>query len=229
MIYRKAVDQKVRKSSLLHQRKNYQANMIIGVMQLYLHNAELTVRESFLESARPQGPTANSQIHRLQDLESVLGSIEGWLHAFLDIPLAEWVGISVETFTQFLHCLVVLFKLTILEEPGWDLEDLRRRADLFKILDRACEAIDSVPAVVGMVDAEGPCSGIFFKTTYLLRAIRTIFQAAMPAEMGHGFAELVDVSGSDGPSPQYSTDYSIPDSFLLGLSEEPWLSDIFDF
>lgn len=143
------------------------------------------------------------------------------------MPLIDWVGISVDVFAQFTHCLVALFKLTTLDEPGWNLEDVRKRVDVFEILDRACETIDYVPVVLGMVDAEGPRSGLFFKTTYLLRAIKALFLAEMPPDKVPDSLRLSN-GAADGVA-DFMGGPPITDDFLASLAGEPWLSDIFDF
>jgi hypothetical protein len=144
------------------------------------------------------------------------------------MPTIDWVGINVDIFAQFTHCLVVLFKLTTLIETGWDLGEVRRRADVFHIIDHSCETIDRVPATLGIVDADGPRRGLFFKTTYLLRAIKTLFLAEMPPDLRQNDLQSPDNGGSS-TTTDFVGEVSFPDDFLLTLSDEPWLSDILDF
>jgi hypothetical protein len=140
----------------------------------------------------------------------------------------DWVGITVDSFAQFTHMLVVLFKLTILMEPGWDLEEVRRRVDLFDIIDRSCEMLQGLPSELGITDADGPRRGLFFKTTGLLMTIKNLFLAEMPSSMlpsphSHEIASDYSSAGDSGG------DFSIPDDFLFNIADEPWLSDIFDY
>ncbi|OAQ92095.1 Zn2/Cys6 DNA-binding protein [Purpureocillium lilacinum] len=194
---------------LLSQLSGIRRNLPQGIqseraVQFYLSHTEITIREAL--AARPRTESADSlmQFRRLEDLELLMGSAERWLDAFTHMPLADWVGVNVDVFAQFTHTLVVVLRLNTVSEPGWDLQESCRRADVLEILDRACDTIDRVPPAIGMVDAKGPRSGLFFKTTYLLKAIKSLFVAEMGPKDG----------------------VSILDDFLMNLENEPWLSDI---
>ncbi|KAI0123777.1 hypothetical protein BJ170DRAFT_598978 [Xylariales sp. AK1849] len=189
---------------------------------------ELTIQESLLNQPRAQTQTGLSHIRRLQDLDSVLTSVERWLTVFFEMNLNDWVGVNVDNFTQFTHCLVVLFKLTLLDERGWDLEEVKRRADVFDILDRSCEIADRVPGALGMVDADGPRRGLFFKITHIFQAIKALFLAEMARQRPTGTLQTPAGTGGSGNAAQFVGEASVPDDLFLNLSDEPWLSDIFD-
>jgi hypothetical protein len=193
-----------------------------------LQSTRLRVQDSALNGSRAQEQTSISRYRRLEDLNSILITVESWLAVFSEMTLADWVGITVDSFAQFTHLLVVLFKLTILDEPGWDLQEVRRRVYLFEIIDRSCEMLQSLPSELGMTDAEGPRRGLFFKTTGLLMTIKNLFLAEMPSNM------LTSPNSYDATSDYSSAgdsggDYSIPDDFVFNIADEPWLSDIFDY
>lgn len=195
-------------------------------MQLYFCNCELSIWESSLRKGPGSGTFADTQ--RVKDLDSVLVAIEGWLDAFSKLPLIDLIGIHVDNFTQFLHCVVVLFKLTTLEEPGWDLEEVRRRADVFKVLDSTGQELDNIARVRGMIDAEGPRSGLFFKAKHLWRAIKALLLAEMPANLVSPEVQILQKGDQENDA---SVDQEeIPtDLFRINLADEPWLSDIFSY
>jgi hypothetical protein len=155
-----------------------------------------------------------------------LAAVESWLLVFSVIPVTDWFGINVDLFTQFTHCLVVLFKLGTLDEPGWDLEAVKHRADLFGILDRSCEIVDSIPAAVGMVDADGPRKGLLFKTADLFRAIKALFLAEMPPNLVGGTYDSQSGGSNGNGATDFAGEASVTDDFILSLADEPWLSDI---
>lgn len=207
------------------------ADFSVGTSQFYLHSTETAILECFL-SRKPQqnDRTGASHFRRLQDLQSILDSVERWLALFLDMPLLYWTGVSVDTFAQFTHSLVVLLRLTTLEEPGWDREEVRGRVDVFDVLDRACEMVDRIPGELGLVDAEGPRSGLFFKTNYLFRAIKQLFlrhakEKAPEVEQSVSMAGKGVKSGLEASVIQAST---TEDEFIMDLSNEPWLADLLD-
>ncbi|KAI1213591.1 uncharacterized protein F4807DRAFT_408342 [Annulohypoxylon truncatum] len=199
--------------------------------QLYLLHAELRIRESALGRPRSPDQTGLSQFQRVQDLESVLNTIERWFVAYSEMPLCNWIGFTADIFTQFMQFLVVNFKLSILNEPGWDVQEVRRRADVFKILERACQDVERVPIELGIADAEGPRYGLFFKIPALLRDVKALFLAEMPPpaafptqETG---ADANDMDNSAGGAELM--DFSFSDEFLLGMLQDDILSPAWDF
>jgi hypothetical protein len=144
------------------------------------------------------------------------------------MPLDDWVGMNVDIFAQFTHLLVVLFKLTTLQEPDWDLEEVRMRADLFDILDRSCDMLQGLPLAVGITDADGPRRGLFFKSTDLLKTIKALFLAEMSSSM-HPILPSHDNVGEYSSADDLGGDSLISDDFMLNLANEPWLFDIFDY
>lgn len=156
----------------------------------------------------------------------MLTSAERWITLFHEMPLTLWAGINVDTFAQFTHCLVVLFRLTTLDEPGWDLNEVRKRADVLEILDRSCEIIDRVPGALGIVDAVGPRRGLFFKTNYLLRAIKALFLSGMSTSIPGDTSRSSNLGGGDNSSSDLSTASPLDDGFLMDLSDEPWFSEM---
>lgn len=169
-----------------------------------------------------------AQLDRLAELESTLGCVERWLAHQWEIPLVDWPGNTVDNFAQFTHCLVVLFKLTVIEEPGWDSEEVKTRADVLRILDDYNDKVTQVPAAIKMVNSQGPRSGLFFKTPFLLKAIKALFAKSMGAVVD----ETIEQTGNDHQHEAYNTeDVSgtlFSDEFLMGLADEPWLADVFD-
>ncbi|ETS73708.1 hypothetical protein PFICI_14654 [Pestalotiopsis fici W106-1] len=218
-------------------RKSQAKEAHTGSAQFYLYSTELKIRESILTRLASHQATEPSGFRRLQDLDSLLTCAERWLAVWFEMPLVDWLGVTVDTFAQFTHCLIILFKLTTLSEPGWDIEEVRRRADVLEALDRSCATVERVPTAVGMVDAEpeSPHRGLFFKTTYLLRSIKALILAEMTPD-GVPSAALQspesgvvidDYNEGGGSLMHYGTEYMfMRDELVLSLSDEPWLSDM---
>ncbi|KAI1451221.1 hypothetical protein F4805DRAFT_452224 [Annulohypoxylon moriforme] len=199
--------------------------------RFYLLHTELRIRESVLGRPRSLDQTGLSQLQRVQDLESVLNAIERWYAVYLEMPLGDWIGFPADIFTQFMQFLVVNFRLTILDEPGWDAQEVRRRVDVFESLDQACESVNRIPTIAGMVDADGPRRGLFFKMTALLRGVKALFLAEMPPsatfptpETSAGANDInITTSGAE------LMDFSFSDDFLLGMVQDDILNPAWDF
>lgn len=129
----------------------------------------------------------------------------------------------------------MLFKLATLDEPGWDLEEVRRRADVFAILDRFYEFTEGVPAALGIVDAEGPRKGLFFKVKDVIRAIKALFLAELPPNAPQGAAAAFPTpdSGADGNemsgAPEFALDPSLMDDALLNMMYDDIQIPTWDF
>lgn len=188
----------------------------------------MRVQDSALNGSTITDQTGISHFRRVQELNSILTTVESWLAVFYEMPLDDWVGMNVDIFAQFTHLLVVLFKLTTLQEPDWDLEEVRMRADLFDIIDRSCDMLQGLPLAVGITDADGPRRGLFFKSTDLLKTIKALFLAEMPSSM-HPILPSHDNVGEYSSADDLGGDSLISDDFMLNLANEPWLFDIFDY
>ncbi|KAM0814794.1 hypothetical protein AB5N19_00585 [Seiridium cardinale] len=218
-------------AALLRQLKEAQQNLPAEVrtldsIQMYFYSTELSIRESILRGGPDRLPGVDVQ--RLRELDSVLTAIEGWLDVFTHMPLVDAIGIHVDNFTQFLHCIVVLFKLSVLEEPGWDLEEVKRRLDVFNVLDTTYQLVESITIVTGMVDAEGPRSGLFFKAKHLWRAIKALLVAEYSESMVTSNLHGCQKEGGANEAATVAEDISM-DNFLFNLADEPWLSDISNY
>ncbi|KAF4979049.1 hypothetical protein FZEAL_4680 [Fusarium zealandicum] len=136
---------------------------------------KLTVRAALIAARNPSSQAGAESFQRLQNLESVLRSAEQWLALVFDLSLSDLLGMSVDFCTQFFHSLVILFKLNTHNEPGWDKEEVKRRADVIKVLDHSCDIIKEVAPAFGLTDCPGPRKGFLFKAVGLFQAIKTLF------------------------------------------------------
>lgn len=154
--------------------------------------------------------------------------VERCLSVIHDMPLEDWVGVTVDKFSEFMHCLIALFKLTSLNEPMWDTEEVRKRADVLQLMDKYCETMSRVAVETRMVDAELPRKGLFFKGPSLLRAIRGLMAAEMANKGSSSAMEKAPVGDHAMEiMPDVPFDVDTKNNFLINLDNEPWLSDLF--
>lgn len=190
-----------------------------GSILLFMYSAEITVKEALFNRPRAHDQTGLSNIQRLEGLESILTAIERWLEIIYEIPLPDWIGITFSIFTQFGHCLMLLFKLGTLDEPGWDTGEVMRRANLLDILEFFAQRLDDIPRILGMTDTTNVGeSGIFFKSSRLLRGIRAVFASKMA---------LNSQSGEISSLAEFDDGLSLPGDIAMELLEDPWIPDLF--
>lgn len=147
----------------------------------------------------PDG-TGHNQFQRIQALESALSCLERFFDALFSMPLRGWVGLSVDMFSQLMHSFVVLFKLMVIVEDGWDGQAVRLRLDLFGILDRVTALVPQIILETGLVDAPGARSGIIFRAPRTFQLIKQFLAARMP-QGAAAYAETSSTASSSIPDP----------------------------
>lgn len=190
----------------------------------YLLSAELKIKEFFLRHKESNHRQNGICIERVQDLESALAGIEQLLAVFDDLPILDWISISVDYVTQLTHCFVVLFKLNTLNEPGWDLFETKKRADVIQILDQYSEKAEQALEMIGIVGNEGLSWGLFNKAPHFFRTIRMLMWTEMTTSMTHlnvgkNIAEVL---------PGLTGDSIVPDDLVMSLAQESWLSNLIE-
>lgn len=170
---------------------------------------EIIGRETILHE-----PTAcEADFRRLEELNLLLTTIERWYEVFHQIPVVNWIGIPFGIFDQFSHCLIkLLFKLSTLDEPGWNTTEARRRVNMLDILESLAQGFEDLPEAAGLVDGMGD-SGVFFRAPPIIRAMKDKF-----AE------ELTPVSEQEGDS---HNNIQVSEDFAMYFADEPWLPEMF--
>lgn len=189
-----------------------------------LLSTELKIKEFFLRHNENNNQHNGTNIQRIQDLESALTGIEHLLAVFADLALPDWVGISVDSFTQLTHCFVVLFKLNTLNEPGWDLTETRKRADVIQILDQYAEKAKRALKMAGIVDNDGVNRGLLNKAPHFFKTVKMLMWTEMTKNTAHlnlekDFTEVF---------PNSAGETMIPDDFIMSLVQDSWLSDLME-
>jgi hypothetical protein len=183
---------------------------------------EVVVKEALLKRPKVSDQTGLSDLQRLEDLDSILRAVERWIEVFFDVPLINWIGTTYAMFAQFSHCIVLLFKLTSLDEPDWDGTDVKKRADLMEILDRMASRFDSIPSFLGLVDAEDPEeTGIFFKSSGLIRALKATFSI----ELSQNQLQMEVQPNLGVESPETITESFAGGDVEMFLGDDPWWSE----
>ncbi|KAK6446169.1 hypothetical protein FP744_10002418 [Trichoderma asperellum] len=190
----------------------------------YLLSTELKIKEFFLRRNESNNQHNGTHIQRVQDLESALIGIEKLLAVFDNLALPDWVGITVDNFTQLTHSLVVLFKLNTLNEPGWDLIETRKRADVIRILDHYSERAERALEMAGIVENGGLNRGLLNKAPHFFKTVKMLMWTEMTKNMAHLNLEK-DINEA---FPSSAEDIMTSDDFIMSLVQEPWLSDLMD-
>ncbi len=132
---------------------------------------------------------------------------------FLTIPISDYPGISFPVFTQLVRYIIVLYKLSTLNDPVWDLSLVRASIDITQVIDQVICNIQQAMAELGEQCANGTLQraiGIFsrFKSWCLPN---------LPASGGAVAREAESIS-----FPGVGENYTQLDALFL---EDWWLTD----
>jgi hypothetical protein len=82
-------------------------------------------------------------IQQVDMLHSCLVACQLSFQIILTISSQNFVTLSVHDFGRLSHAISTLFKLSVLEVPGWDREHVRQTADISVLLEQLARRLDS--------------------------------------------------------------------------------------
>ena len=179
-----------------------------------MYSTEIIGKETAIYKTRAAS-SGLTDLRRLEGLDSLLTSIERWLEVFRQVPLVHWIGISYSIYAQFYHCVTLLSKLASLDEPGWESEEVRKRADPIDLLEGLAQTFERLPGAVGLVgDASSVERGVIFNAPASIRDKMARFIAEMPPRT---------IQGVDGPY-----NFNVPEDFATtSFPDYPWVAEMF--
>ncbi|TVY94178.1 Transcriptional regulator, partial [Lachnellula willkommii] len=120
--------------------------------------------------------------HRLDMLHSCLTSAKALLDLFLTQPLSVYYTLTSIELSHLGQSMATIFKLSMIDEPGWDLTYVRKTVNPRDYFDRMINNFDQVGTVIDQSQPE-PCR-ISFLTgcANAMRKIRGVYEAKIAAE-----------------------------------------------
>jgi hypothetical protein len=123
-----------------------------------LHEYNLAPEPTKLSSTQKMSADIDNQdehLSRLQGLKTLLSFVKQYITTTLDdstFPLAQYLELSMATFTQMAHVIMVLFRLSTFESPGlqWDQRKVIREMDFGVVVRQWSQKWLSVPSHCGL-------------------------------------------------------------------------------
>lgn len=79
--------------------------------------------------------------------------MEHWFQTWERIPPAQWIGLTFNIFTQKIQGIVALFRLSTVDHvPDWNTAEVRKRLDVFALLDRVADRMDMAAAAIPVAE-----------------------------------------------------------------------------
>lgn len=176
-----------------------------------MYYTELSILSLAL-SAKSHGP--GQELHRLEAQHECLNIIKAALDSFFSIPLAEYASISFPFFTHLARYILVLYKLSTVEEPCLDGNLVRSSVDVLQVMDRLIGNIQQARSM----DGERSAGGLLDKALKIFASVRQwcaakLVEDGRPADTGI----IHNISYANRPS-----------SFDFFPVEDDWLKDNFN-
>ena len=109
---------------------------------IHYHDAEIHLYEQSMHKSSVTNYGSYS-IQQVDMLHSCLVACQLWFQIILTISSQNFVTLSMHDFGRMSHAISTLFKLSILEVPGWDQEHVRQTVDISVILEQLVRRLDS--------------------------------------------------------------------------------------
>ena len=157
---------------------------------------------------------------RLEWLYSCLNTVKSALDNFFKIPLSEYPGIPFPFFTRLARYIVVLYKLSTLNDPNWDTSLVRSTVDVLQVMDQLISNIQDARAA----DGENSAEGLLDKSTRIFMSVRSWCAAKLAENVGGGDSSSVGYQAAGEGSmllePLPLEDMWLKDNFTYGFLEE---------
>ncbi|KAI1380534.1 hypothetical protein F4677DRAFT_441846 [Hypoxylon crocopeplum] len=118
-----------------------------------------------------------SGFERLECLWGSVRAIKSWFDVFFTLSPSTYRGLSFLLWAQLARCLVILYRLSTLEDPAWDRKAVRNMVDLLQVLDRIAEKLEITSHETG----EQSNDDLFMQVPRIMR----MFRAWAVSKMAH--------------------------------------------
>jgi hypothetical protein len=155
---------------------------------------------------------------RLELLSACLQAIKSCFDTFFFIPVADYHGLSVPTWSHLTRSIAILHNLSSFEYPGWSLDYVRETIDFVTVLDQVSGRLDSVKTLAGYENLD-----TFSPTVKRMNRVKLYVEGKLHSEP----------AGNMGPEPNTILDCgTIPQteelSNLLQYLDDDWMGDILE-
>jgi hypothetical protein len=200
------------------------ADLFQDTILSHISYTELAIQEAAL--AKPKSPINGTMLdlQRYEAMEACLSAVKDWFDRHFSIPSFVYIGMTFSYWCHMCHCLLSLYRLSVLDEPAWDRRAVRNKIDLLAICERLKIGFEEVATqrllVVGpTVEEDG-----FAKFARMLRAMQSSWAV-----------ELAVVQGNPGPSLNTQTEVFVDGSadgmnvpFCQPEDSDSWIAGLFD-
>lgn len=148
---------------MCHSSFNRHALTQIGILFASLSYTELSVSVLALSGNYAAG------FHRLEHQYACVNTLKGALDNFFQTPVSEYSGVSFPFFTHLSLYIVVLYKLSTINDPLLDTELVRSTVDVLQVMDRLIGNIQHARSL----DGESSAGGLLDRSIKIFMSVRS--------------------------------------------------------
>lgn len=180
---------------------------------LTMYHAELSIHEIALSKA---SMVSNGlEFQRLESLYACLHATKSWFDLFLTFSPAVYINLPYAIFAQMAHCLIVLYRLSIFEHPGWDLRIVRDTLSFTLVIDKVITIMAQVkPAASLDPDSLAERIDTFSQNSRRLNAIKASWESR---------------TAMDSTAPDAATATAMDENqgdISMDFLDDAWLKDV---
>ncbi|KAF5874200.1 putative zn 2cys6 transcription factor protein [Botrytis fragariae] len=198
---------------------------------MHLYNTELTIHEVAL-SKEPHADMPDSQ--RLESLCICFQSVKSWFELYFSTPCRDHTSFSFPIYTHMAHCMVALYRLSVFEDPQWDVHLVRQQLDLSFILGQIVKTWENVKGEAGLDTGLTRVDDVDIYTSNAKRIglIKTWWDAKVAGEASSNVSsdKFANVNGSENGNGNLSTEpvhqtqgqgFELP-TFNMDMGQDLW-------
>lgn len=139
-------------------------------------------------------------MERIAMLSRCVQAARAWFDVFFGLEPTTYAMFGFAMWAQLTHLVISIYRLTLLNEPWWDKDMVRRTIDLSRVLDEMLDRAGGRSQSAGSEEVGDNIEAMF----YLVKSIKTIkaawgpLLAAKPTEKAAASAEGFQMGESDG-------------------------------
>ncbi|KAK6075904.1 heterokaryon incompatibility protein [Seiridium cupressi] len=204
-------------ASLQQVKGTFTADILENYMvKAQLYSAEAVIYESATFQPPSESPFKSLDYKRREYLHACLEAAKNFLDLFLTIEPEEYPGLPFWIMIEYAHSSQVVYRLSLLDDPGWDRSMVRQTADIIYYLEKVALNMDQAHDV-GDYSINGTDS-LFTKAAASLRMTIPTWTANLE-QVGAFTAAQISNSASRANEPN--------DPMLMDFTDDTWLTDMF--
>lgn len=186
-------------------------------VRAHMHSTEVAIYELAMFHPSSSSAFKSTDYKRREYLQAGLESAKAFLECFLAIDAADYPGLSFWLMIEYAHSAQVLYRLCLLDDPGWDRSLARQSADIIYYLEQTVLKMEKAHEI-GDYSVNGDDGSLFTKAAAALKVTIPLWTTtleqvgAVTTAQGQGMSDTVNAQ---------------VDPMLMDFTDDTWLTDMF--